>query len=207
MQTDTFTNLLTLTKGLTGNTAFTAEETVLVSAFINRRLYNAYRRNQHWPRYLVTGEARAISAGVVPFTQATLNPIDTFFRIYKEAPYGTYSVPELTFYATANGASLVSPPDDVTTVYVDYKKRWDGDYNTTTNTQVPQEFFQYAAHGAFADFLRYDGQNEKAAAEDAYAESLLMLELENVMNQRNFNTVGKRIRSHSSTQSRHSTIR
>jgi hypothetical protein len=144
---------------------------------------------------------------VVPFTQATLNPIDTFLRIYNEAPYGTYSVPELTFYVTANGAALVSPPDDVTTVYVDYKKRWDGDYNTTTNTQVPQEFFQYAAHGAFADFLRYDGQNEKAAAEDAYAESLLMLELENVMNQRNFNTVGKRIRSHTSTQSRHSTIR
>jgi hypothetical protein len=51
MQTDTFSNLLTLTKGLTGNTAFTAEETVLVSAFINRRLYNAYRRNQHWPRW------------------------------------------------------------------------------------------------------------------------------------------------------------
>ena len=207
MQTDTFNNLLTLTKALTGNTAFTAEETVLVSSFINRRLYNAYRRNQHWPRCLVAGEARALSAGVVPFTQATLNPIDTFLRIYKEEPYGTYSVPELTFYVTGNGATLVSPPDDVTTVYVDYKKRWEGDYNTTTNTQVPQEWFQYAAHGAFADFLRYDGQNEKAAAEDAYAESLLMLELENVMNQRNFNTVGKRIRSHSSTQARHSTTR
>jgi hypothetical protein len=69
------------------------------------------------------------------------------------------------------------------------------------------EFFHYAAHGAFADFLRYDGQNEKAAAEEGYAESLLVLELEDVMNQRNFNTAGKRIRSHQTTQSRHSSTR
>jgi len=203
MQTDTFSNLLTLTKGLTGNTAFTEEETTLVSSFINRRLYNAYRRNQYWPRYFVAGEARSISGGVVPFTQATLDPIDTFLRIYKEPPYGTSSVLELNFYTNADGATLVSPPDGLTAVNVDYKKRWDGDYNTTTNTQVPKELWQYAAHGAFADFLRYDGQNEKAASEEAYAESLIVLELENIMNQRNFNTVGKRIRSHTSTQARH----
>jgi len=207
MTTDTYGNLLELVKALSGNTALTTEETSLVNQFINRRIYNAYRRINYWPRYLVLGEARAVSGGVVPFTQATLNPIGSFLRIYDEAPYGTYSVTELTYNVTADGADIVSPPDGLDTVYVDYKKRWDGPYNSTTNSLVPMEFFHYAAHAAFADFLRYDGQNDKAAAEEGYAESLLVLELEDVMNQRNFNTAGKRIRSHQTTQSRHSSTR
>lgn len=207
MTTDTYGNLLELVKALSGNTALTTEETSLVNQFINRRIYNAYRRINYWPRYLVLGEARAVSGGVVPFTQATLNPIGSFLRIYDEAPYGTYSVTELTYNVTADGADIVSPPDGLDTVYVDYKKRWDGPYNSTTNSLVPLEFFHYAAHAAFADFLRYDGQNDKAAAEEGYAESLLVLELEDVMNQRNFNTAGKRIRSHQTTQSRHSSTR
>jgi len=207
MTTDTYSNLLELVKALSGNTALTTEETSLVNQFINRRIYNAYRRINYWPRYLVLGEARAVSGGVVPFTQATLNPIGSFLRIYDEAPYGTYSVTELTYNVTADGADIVSPPDGLDTVYVDYKKRWDGPYNSTTNSLVPLEFFHYAAHAAFADFLRYDGQNDKAAAEEGYAESLLVLELEDVMNQRNFNTAGKRIRSHQTTQSRHSSTR
>jgi len=207
MTTDTYGNLLELVKALSGNTALTTEENSLVNQFINRRIYNAYRRINYWPRYLVLGEARAVSGGAVPFTQATLNPIGSFLRIYDEAPYGTYSVTELTYNVTSDGADIVSPPDGLDTVYVDYKKRWDGPYNSTTNSLVPMEFFHYAAHGAFADFLRYDGQNEKAAAEEGYAESLLVLELEDVMNQRNFNTAGKRIRSHQTTQSRHSSTR
>lgn len=207
MTTDTYSNLLELVKALSGNTALTTEENSLVNQFINRRIYNAYRRINYWPRYLVLGEARAVSGGVVPFTQTTLNPIGSFLRIYDEAPYGTYSVTELTYNVTADGADIVSPPDGLNTVYVDYKKRWEGPYNSTTNSLVPLEFFHYAAHAAFADFLRYDGQNDKAAAEEGYAESLLVLELEDVMNQRNFNTAGKRIRSHQTTQSRHSSTR
>ena len=207
MTTDTYGNLLELVKALSGNTALTTEENSLINQFINRRIYNAYRRINYWPRYLVLGEARAVSGGSVPFTQATLNPIGTFLRIYDDAPYGTYSVTELTYNVTSDGADIVSPPDGLDTVYVDYKKRWDGPYSSTTNSLVPMEFFHYAAHGAFADFLRYDGQNEKAAAEEGYAESLLALELEDVMNQRNFNTAGKRIRSHQTTQSRHTTVR
>ncbi len=207
MTTDTYSNLLELVKALSGNTALTTEENSLVNQFINRRIYNAYRRINYWPRYLVLGEARAVSGGVVPFTQATLNPIGSFLRIYDEAPYGTYSVTELTYNVTADGADILTTPNGLDTVYVDYKKRWDGPYNSTTNSLVPLEFFHYAAHAAFADFLRYDGQNDKAAAEEGYAESLLVLELEDVMNQRNFNTAGKRIRSHQTTQSRHSSTR
>jgi hypothetical protein len=201
MQTDTYSNLLTLVKGLSGNTTFTSAEDALVGSFINRRIYNAYRRFAYWPRYLVIGEPRAASSSVIPFDQATLNSIDTFLRVYDEAPYVTNSVDEFEFVVTADGAKVISNTDSLTVFYVDYKKRWGGDYNSTTNQNVPLEFFHYAAHAAFADFLRYDEQNEKAAAEEAYAESLLVLELENAMNQRNSNRT-TRFRSHATAQSR-----
>jgi len=55
VQTDTYANLATLIKGLTGNTTFTTEEDTLIASFINRRIYHAYRRTQHWPRYLKFG--------------------------------------------------------------------------------------------------------------------------------------------------------
>jgi hypothetical protein len=87
---------------------------------------------------------------------------------------------------------------------VDYKKRWEGDYNATTNTNVPLEFYHYAAHAAAADFLRYDKQTEKAMAEEQYAQSLLVLELTNPMNVRNAMNAGVRVRSHASAQSRQS---
>ena len=82
MQTDTFTNLLTLVKGLSGNTSFTSAEETLVGSFINRRIYNAYKRSNYWPRYLVLGEARAATNSTIPFTQVTLNSIDSVLRIY-----------------------------------------------------------------------------------------------------------------------------
>ena len=203
MQTDTFTNLLTLVKGLSGNTSFTSAEETLVGSFINRRIYNAYKRSNYWPRYLVLGEARAATNSTIPFTQVTLNSIDSFLRIYDEEPWVTNSVDEYDFVVTADGAQILTNTSGASTFYVDYKKLWEGDYNSTTNQNVPLEFFHYGAHGAFADFLRYDGQLEKAAAEEGYAESLLMLELENVMNQRNLNTAAKRIRSHTTQQARY----
>ena len=203
MQTDTFTNLLTLVKGLSGNTSFTSAEETLVGSFINRRIYNAYKRSNYWPRYLVLGEARAATNSTVPFTQVTLNSIDSFLRIYDEEPWVTNSVSEYDFVVTADGAQILTNTSGASTFYVDYKKRWEGVYNSTTNQNVPLEFFHYGGHGAFADFLRYDGQLEKASAEEGYAESLLMLELENVMNQRNLNTAAKRIRSHTTQQARY----
>lgn len=204
MQTDTYANLYTLIKGLTGNTAFISSEDTLIQSFINRRIYNAYRRSTYWPRYLVLGESRAASSGVIPFTQVTLNNIDTFMRIFKEEPYQVNSVSEYDFVVTADGAQVAGDTDDATTFYVDYKKRWDGPYNDTTNDDIPLEFFHYAAHGAVADFLRYDKQLDKAIAEEQNAENYLMLELGNFMNQRNVNLAGKRIRTHNTQQLRYS---
>lgn len=204
MQTDTYSNLYTLVKGLTGNTTFTSEEDTLIQSFVNRRIFAAYRRSAYWPRYLTLGEARAASSRVIPFTEGALDPIDTFLRIYNNSPYQTNSVTEYDFVVTADGAQVVGDTADATSFYVDYKQRWAGPYNNTTNDDIPLEFFHYAVHGTVADFLRYDKQIDKAEAEEAYAESLLVLELGNIQNQRNINLAGKRIRTHATQQTRYS---
>ncbi len=202
METETYTNVYTLVKALSGNTSFTSEEDTLVNSFINRRIYDAYRKFERWPRYLKLGEARAATDGVIPFTQETLSNVDTFLRIYAEEPYLTNSVREFDFVVTVDGAQVIGEYDDATTFYVDYKKRLDGPFNNTTNTAIPIEFSKYAAYGAYADFLRYDEQHAKAQVEDANAEQYLLLELRSAMAQSNNRNAGMRIRSHHTAQSR-----
>jgi hypothetical protein len=201
MQTVTWDSITTLVKGLCGVTQFTSDEDDLIAAFINKRLYGAYRRSDLWPRYLVLGEARSAASDIVPFTQATLTNIDTFLRIYDDAPYVSASVREYSFNVTSSGAYVVGG-GDTDTYYVDYKAAFDGPFSGTTNDSVPLEFSQYAAHGAYADFLRYDKQQDKAALAEAEAEQLLLLELGNVMLQRTAQVAGRRIRTHSSSQAR-----
>lgn len=202
MQTASYSSLVSLVKGLTGNTTLATSETTLVGEFINRRIYQAYRQYNYWPRYLVVGEERAMTDNVVPFTQATLENIDTFLRIYNAEPYVTNSVGEYEWVVTADGARIMVNSSSATTAFVDYKKRWGGDYNDTTNTNVPLEFYHYAAHAAAADFLRYNLQTEKAMAEEQYAWNLLVLELTNPMNARNASNAGFRVTNHASAQNR-----
>jgi hypothetical protein len=64
------------------------------------------------------------------------------------------------------------------------------------------EFFYYAAHATYADFLRMDGQVDKAIAEEQIAMNYLMLELNKAQNQRNNNALFRRISTYVSTQSR-----
>tara|TARA_B110000503_G_C6887875_1_gene305469 strand:- start:83 stop:442 length:360 start_codon:yes stop_codon:yes gene_type:complete len=69
-------------------------------------------------------------------------------------------------------------------------------------TQVPQEFFYYMAHATYADFLRMDGQHNKASFEEQIAENYLGEEMDNPQQVANNNTIGKRFRTHVSQQSR-----
>lgn len=54
---------------------------------------------------------------------------------------------------------------------------------STDNPNVPYTFFEYAAFGAYADFLRGDGQTDKAQVEDQNAELILISEIDKVRNQ------------------------
>lgn len=117
-------------------------------------------------------------------------PIGEFVRIYKEAPNISKSVLEYDFFVTEDGANVINA--DGNTVYVTYKEMFNrfmvsASYETSI-TPVPEEFFSYIAHGAYADFLTMDGQTSKAIVESERADDLLNLQLEKVdiMNNNNF---------------------
>ena len=73
---------------------------------------------------------------------------------------------------------------------------------TASSQEVPQEFFYFMAHATYADFLRLDGQHQKALLEDQLAEKYLSEEMDNPQQVANNNTIGKRFKTYVSQQAR-----
>lgn len=134
---------------------------------------------------------------VIPYTQAGLNDIDKFIRIHKiYQPFYNNSSVELEFYVTSSGAAVMADTSSTTSsAYVTYKKEWNGPY-TTISTNIPEEWQDYISHGAYSDWLKADGKNDVATAEDAFANSLLEQELGNVDITRAIGVVAHRISTH-----------
>ena len=125
-----------------------------------------------------TGTVR-LANSTLPYTETGKNSIDTFLRIFKEKPYRKASVQEYEYYVTSDGAELVSGDLNPLTAFVTYKKQLTDFYgdNTGEVTDIPAEWFHYLAHGTYADWLKAEGQQEKAALADQEAEAVLQDEL------------------------------
>jgi hypothetical protein len=130
------------------------------------------------------------------------NDANVVFRIHKTDPTDTRYPEEYTFVSLTNASGypavkIVSPSVlDSIDVFVTYRKDLDAviaDGGTYTsgffgdesgdNPNIPYAFFEYCAFGAYADFLRGDGQTDKAQVEDQNAELLLRMEIDKVRNQ------------------------
>lgn len=119
-----------------------------------------------------TGTA-TLNSNIIPYSQAGLSDIDTYLRIHKSyQPFYQYSSVEVEYYVDSLGAHVVGDSSPTTSTFVTYKKEWNGPY-TTSSTNIPEEWSQYLGHGAYADFLRLDAQNEKAIVEEKIAEGIL----------------------------------
>ncbi len=143
-----------------------------------------------------TGTA-TLNSNIVPFTQAGKPTIDKFIRVHKVyQPFYMNSAVELEFYVTNAGAAIVADPSSATaSAFVTYKSDWDGPY-TTQSTNIPEEWQEYISHGAYADWLRADGKNDVAAAEEAFAQNLLDNKLASVDVVRSSGIVAHRISTH-----------
>jgi hypothetical protein len=120
-----------------------------------------------------------LANSTMPYTETSKNSIDTFLRIFKDRPYRTASVQEYDYYVTAGGAELVSGDLNPLTAFATYKRQFTEFYgdNTGEVTDIPAEWFHYLAHGTYADWLKAEGQQEKAALADQEAEAVLQDEL------------------------------
>ena len=135
------------------------------------------------------------------------NTIGEFIRIHRNKPFFNNSSLEYDFFVDEEGANILNITNPVDNLgFVTYKKKFlpfttSSDYTTSTE-EVPAEFFHYIAHAAYSDFLRMDGQHDKAQLEQANAEQYLALELERVDVIMNQTTVNKRFSTHVNRQSR-----
>ena len=118
---------------------------------------------------------------------------------------------EYDFSVDKDGANILNIANTSDKVaFVTYKKQFSpftvtgtvsSDFTDST-VEVPGEFFSYLAHATYADFLRMDGQTDKAFAEEERANLALALELEKVDIISNNNTVNKRFSTYVNRQSR-----
>ena len=142
--------------------------------------------------------------GYVPYSETGKSSVDTFLRFFKQAPYIASSVQEFDFTVTADGATLVAGDLDPSTAFVTYKAQFTDTYGDGAGetSSVPAEWFQYLAHGTYADYLRAEGQQEKAALADQEAEALLTEELIRLDENHTSGFVSNRIRTNANMQLR-----
>jgi hypothetical protein len=204
MQTKTYAELFALIQALCG-VVFASIETPRIKALINRRAMRAYRASNYWTRFLKIGEERVVSSSVIPYSESGLSSIDTFLRVYKQAPYISSSVQEYDIMITASGATLVSGDLNPTEAFVTYKAQLTDTYGDGSgeSTTIPAEWYQYMAHGTYADYLRAEGQQEKSVIADQEAELLLQDELIRLDENHTSGLVSNRIFTNANMQMRY----
>ena len=173
MQTRTYAELLSLIQSLSG-VVFATLELGRIKALINRRALRAYRSTNYWPRFLKIGEERVVTSNVIPYTEVGKDSIDTYLRAHVKAPYISTSSQEYDIMVTADGATLVAG-----------------------NTSPTSAFLTYA------DYLRAEGQQEKAALADQEADMLLQEEMIRIDEQHTLQVVANRIFTNSNMQTRY----
>lgn len=205
--TVTYTNLEERFKSIAGLATLETTDAAFLRQSVNRRMRNAFERYP-WPDFTLIGESVALVTADDNTIQTygtgvdLANDANVVFRIHKTDPTDTRYPEEYTFVSLTNASGypavkIVSPSVlNAVNVFVTYRKDLDAviaDGGTYTsgffgdesgdNPNLPYAFFEYCAFGAYADFLRGDGQTDKAQVEDQNAELLLRMEIDKVRNQ------------------------
>ena len=127
--------------------------------------------------------------------------IGEFIRIHRKKAFLNESALEYDFFVNNDGANVLNVANgEDGVVYVTYKKPFTE--FTTSSTDIPQEFFYFIAHAAYADFLRMDGQHGKALTEEQLAQSFLDIELEKIDIRSNNNSINRKFSTYVNRQSR-----
>lgn len=203
MQTKPYSELYDLIQSLCG-VVFASSEEGRIKAFINRRIQKAYRSSNYWTRFLLVAEEFTPSSGVVLFEDPNGYKVDTFLRIYRAQPYSGVNVQEYEYTVTSAGAKLIAGSTVPTSVWVTCKTQLLDTYGTAAgnNSSIPNEWFQYVAHGAYSDYLRAEGQQERALVAEQEANEILLDELMRLDEQHTQTIISNRISTNANMQYR-----
>jgi hypothetical protein len=150
-----------------------------------------------------TGTARP-ALGYIPFAETGKDSIDTFLRVHRQQPYVVASVQEYDMMITATGATIITGNLNPANAFVTYKAQLNDTYGDGAGetSAIPAEWYQYLAHGTYADYLRAEGQQEKAALADQEADALLTEELIRIDEQHTLQIVANRVFTNANMQTR-----
>ena len=174
--------------------------------------------NVVWAQTSSTESLQTKAESVVPFNDlydvySSSDPpiqkeeIGEFLRIHKDEALVNDSVLEYDFYVDEDGAHILNMGNNSSNkVYVTYKKKFTpfttAERYTLSTEEVPEEFFAFLAHATYADFLRMDGQHQKAIVEEGVAKDALDLQLERNDIITNSNNATRRFSTYVNKQSR-----
>ena len=205
--TITYQNLEERFKSIAGLSALETTDAAFLRQAVNRRVRTAFERYP-WPDFTVIGESVSLLTAddntiqIYGAGKDLANDSNVVFRIHKTDPTDTRYPEEYTYVASLNAGGypsvkIINPTVlDSVDVFVTYRKDLSavisdsGSYTSGSfgdesgdNPNIPYQFFEYCAFGAYADFLRGDGQTEKAQVEDQNSEIILISEIDKVRNQ------------------------
>ena len=205
--TITYQNLEERFKSIAGLSALETTDAAFLRQAVNRRLRTAFERYP-WPDFTVICQSVSLLTADDNTIQTygtgkdLANDSNVVFRIHKTDPTDTRYPEEYTYVSALNAGGypsvkIINPTVlDSVDVFVTYRKDLSavisdgGSYisgsfgdESGDNPNIPYQFFEYCAFGAYADFLRGDGQTEKAQVEDQNSELILISEIDKVRNQ------------------------
>ena len=168
------------------DTLLTAEETALKRS-LNDRVRGAWTRSK-WPELLgvVSKTVAAVNVSTPPhFVKADRavridNAADLFdvYAVWDKVPWEDRTARQISY--SLLGGYLVLPADtSETTVYVVGSQVPANNYGDGTTT-LPQFLERHLLAACIADYYVSDGQNDKAAQEEARAEEYLFHEIDRV---------------------------
>ena len=194
-------------KALAGLESLQTIDATFLRDLVNSRARQAYERFP-WPIFTVVGEPVVLTDNTIisyngsgSANKSLANKANVVFRIHKQNPITTRYPDEYTFLtdmdSDGNPTLRIIEPTTLNgqTVYVTYRKDQIEEINSGSatsgyygdeaddNPEIPWIFFEYCVHGAYASFLRGDGQNQKAQQEDQNSEALLVMEIDKVATQ------------------------
>jgi hypothetical protein len=204
--TATYSQLKSRFRALAGLDALQATDASFLRDLVNRAARIAHERYP-WPQFTVMGESVAIVTSdanrlrIYGSSNKLANDANVVFRIHKEDPSSTRYPDEYTFLTELDSGGfpsvkIIEPTTlDGVNVYITYRKDLRSEINSGSATSgyygdeagdeqdVPNFFFEYLVHSSYANFLRGDGQTEKAIIEEQNAEAMLMQEIDLVREQ------------------------
>lgn len=182
------------------------DEALAVQRFFNKAIRRAWESN-YWLDVCYIEERTPDENYVIDWTQEGLTEIGEVFAVFRTSPYLSALPGRVAYTLTRDGIQLVGATT-TDSVWVHYRERCPLFSETTTTLtddasdeivddgglgigaagsgSFPYIFFEYCLHAAFADWLRSDGQNDKAAQADAQAQELLDYEHDKLERQQAF---------------------